>query len=102
MVEKTHKDVEGLKWGEATICNVKWTGVLLRDLLIHAGVRLDNSNGLHVCVASHVAECQDDDYYGVSVPLEKALDIHGDVLLAYHVCTLNLRPASVLINFERR
>lgn len=89
MADKTHKEVEGIKWGEGTICNIKWTGVRLRDLLLHAGIMTkDCEGGLHVCLSSHAATCQDDDYYGVSIPLEKALDLDGDVLLAYNVRNL--------------
>lgn len=87
MVEKTRKDVEGIKWGEATVCNVRWTGISLRDLLLLAGIPEDRKHGLHVCFESHIA-CQDDDYYGASIPLDKALDREGDVLLAYNVRTV--------------
>lgn len=89
MVDKTQKDVEGIKWGEGTICNVRWTGIPLRDLLLLAGIQDDRNEGLHVCFASHIA-CQDDDYYGVSIPLQKALDKEGDVMLAYGVRILFL------------
>lgn len=87
MVDHTSRDVEGIKWGEATICNVKWTGVPLRDLLDQAGIisgenRVDT---LHVCLASHAATCQDDESYSVSIPLAKVMDPHGDVILAYQV-----------------
>lgn len=84
MVDKTQRDVEGIKWGESTVCNVTWTGVPLRDLLLYAGVQEDYEHELHVCFASHIP-CQDDDYYGVSIPLEKAMDETGDVILAYNV-----------------
>lgn len=85
MAEHSNKEVEGIKWGEGTICNIKWTGVPLRDVLLHAGVREGSNENLHVCLASHSTTCQDDDHYGVSIPLEKAMDANGDVLLAYKV-----------------
>jgi len=94
MVDRTSQDVEGIKWGEATICNVKWTGVLLRDLLDQAGVisgerRVDT---LHVCFASHAATCQEDENYSVSIPLSKVMDPRGDVLLAYQMNDCTLTP----------
>lgn len=86
MAEKKHRDVEGLMWDEGTICNVKWGGVRMRDLLLRAGVREGcNAEDLHLCFASHVAECEESDWFGGSISLKKAMDLEGDVLLAYEV-----------------
>lgn len=89
MADVTQKDVEGIKWGEATIANVRFTGVPLRNVLFAAGLSCkDDPNAirkLHVCFASHVSECQDDGWYGASIPLEKALDESGDVMVALEV-----------------
>ncbi|KAH9928258.1 Oxidoreductase, molybdopterin-binding domain-containing protein [Fomitopsis serialis] len=68
MQERDHKEVEGLLWGEGTIANCKWAGVSMRELLE-----------------------RNDDWFGGSIPLEKALDEDGDVLLAYE---MNDRPLS--------
>ena len=58
----------------------------MRDLLLRAGVREDgNAEKLHLCFASHVAECEEADWFGGSISLKKALDLGGDVLLAYEV-----------------
>lgn len=75
--------VQGILWNDGVICNAKWAGVRLRDVLLSAGID-DSING-HVCFASHVTLCQDDSYYGGSIPIEKAMGIHDDVLLAYDV-----------------
>ncbi|KAH7928367.1 hypothetical protein BV22DRAFT_1005125 [Leucogyrophana mollusca] len=93
MSEKTQKKVEGIKWGEGAISNVRWGGVLLRDLLLQLGVPANgNQENMHVCFASHVAPCEQDTYYGGSIPLEKAMDEEGDVLLAYEMNGQPLTP----------
>ncbi|KAI0805951.1 Oxidoreductase, molybdopterin-binding domain-containing protein [Irpex lacteus] len=87
MQERKNAEVEGILWGEGTIANVRWGGARLRDILLRAGVSesTDAEEGLHVCFASHVAACQEDDWFGSSVPLHKALDESGDALLAYEL-----------------
>jgi len=93
MAERKHKDVEGLMWEEGTICNARWGGVRLRDLL--GQLSLDqsrNQQGLHVCFASNVTACQDDGWFGASIPLEKVMDEEGDVLVAYEVNGHPLTP----------
>lgn len=87
MQDKKNTEVEGILWGEATIANVKWGGVRLRDLFQHASISTGSAGAedLHVCFASHVTACEEDDWFGASIPLEKALASDGDVLLAYEV-----------------
>ena len=76
------KEVKGITWDNGVIANCRWTGLSLRDILVRAGI--DESRGPgHIWFASHVSKCQDDDYYGASIPLEKAMD--PDVLLAFAV-----------------
>ncbi|KIK63199.1 hypothetical protein GYMLUDRAFT_41525 [Collybiopsis luxurians FD-317 M1] len=77
------KPVHGVGWNGGVIANCIWGGVRLRDILIHAGVRADST--LHVCFASFATLCQDDEYYGASIPLEKALRLDDDVLLAFEM-----------------
>ena len=85
MQDKKDKPVEGLPWGQGTICNVRWRGVRLRDLLLQAKIRGTNGGTLHACFASHVTSCEEDDWFGASIPLDKALDEQGDALIAYEV-----------------
>ncbi|TCD70240.1 hypothetical protein EIP91_004421 [Steccherinum ochraceum] len=105
MAEKKHQEVEGLKWDEGTICNVKWGGVRMVDLLLRAGVRMldllprtgdgtdeGNMQDLHLCFASHVSPCEEADWFGGSIPLRKAMDPEEDVLLAYEVNGKPLSP----------
>ena len=87
MAEKTGRRVEGIKWSEGTIANVRWAGAPLRDVLLRAGVPDDCASwvGLHACFASNVAPCEQDASYGGSIPLERAMSKDGEVLLAYEV-----------------
>ncbi|KAG5341582.1 hypothetical protein C0989_009284 [Termitomyces sp. Mn162] len=76
------KPVSGVGWDSGVIANCKWGGVRVRDVLAQAGVQPGNA---HVCFASHATLCQDDEYYGASITLEKALDLDSDVLLAFEM-----------------
>ena len=79
----TVKPVRGILWDDGVICNSRWGGVRLRDVLMSCN--LDLVTAAHVQFASHVTPCEDDTYYGSSIPLEKAMDQDGDVLLAFEV-----------------
>lgn len=86
MQNKKDKPVEGILWGQGTICNVRWGGVRVRDLLERSGMRQGAGIGpLFACFASHVAACEEDDWFGASIPLDKALGEREDVTLAYEV-----------------
>ena len=65
------------------IGSAEWSGVKLRDVLRFAGFDEDNSEGV-----AHVQfEGLDSDLsgtcYGSSIPIDKAMGSHGDVLLAF-------------------
>ncbi|KAK4141328.1 mitochondrial sulfite oxidase [Dichotomopilus funicola] len=85
----------GLQWGVGAISNAEWEGVRLSDILADAGLKVlqptsptrkDRSppqdedqvdaNAMHVQFTGLEA-------YGASIPLAKALDPRGDVLLAF-------------------
>jgi sulfite oxidase len=78
------KEVKGLEWDIGAIGTATWTGVKLRDLLIYAGLDPNNLQGLE-----HVQfEGLDKDFernYGASIPISKAIDPNGDVLLAFQM-----------------
>ncbi|KAG5646091.1 hypothetical protein DXG03_004330 [Asterophora parasitica] len=76
------KPVSGVGWDSGVISNCKWGGVRLRDVLAHVGVQDGYS---HVCFASYATLCQDDDYYGSSISLERATRLEDDVLLAFEM-----------------
>lgn len=100
MVEKTHRAVNGIKWSEGIIANVRWTGAPLRDILLRAGVPDDCASweGLHACFASNIEPCEDDGWFGSSIPLEKAMSKDGDVLLAYEVIQVTVTTSYLVLN----
>ncbi|GES58172.1 sulfite oxidase [Aspergillus terreus] len=76
------KEVEGIDWGDAAVMNCKWRGPRLRDVLVRAGVQCNNTDSLHVAFSCYQVKCQDDDWFGGSVPLERCLREDADVILA--------------------
>ncbi|KAF8638711.1 hypothetical protein AX17_002006 [Amanita inopinata Kibby_2008] len=83
------KPVHGVAWADAVIANCLWGGVRLSDILNHAQVQTDGHK--HVCFASHATACQDDEYYGASIPMDKAMEPNGGVLIVYE---MNNEPLS--------
>ncbi|KAG9230018.1 Oxidoreductase, molybdopterin-binding domain-containing protein [Amylocarpus encephaloides] len=68
----------GLQWTVGAIGTATWTGPLLRDVLEKSGMNISRppSSAKHVQFTGHEA-------YGASVPIEKALNPYGDVILAH-------------------
>ncbi|KAI8145121.1 putative sulfite oxidase [Fennellomyces sp. T-0311] len=83
------KHTKGVIWGAAAVGNATFAGCRLRDVLRSVGVT-SYKNDLHVAFES-VEQCEEDTCYGSSIPLCKALDEFGDVLLAYE---MNGKPLS--------
>ncbi|XP_018804837.1 PREDICTED: probable sulfite oxidase, mitochondrial [Bactrocera latifrons] len=76
------KSVKGLSWNAGAVGNATWSGACLRDLLLEMGVK-PNEN-LHVVLEG--ADLDPTSHpYGASIPLSKALDERGDVILAYEM-----------------
>ncbi|XP_037726719.1 sulfite oxidase, mitochondrial [Drosophila subpulchrella] len=76
------KAVKGLSWGAGAVGNAKWSGARLCDVLKQLGVQPDETKhvifeGADLDPTSHP--------YGASIPLAKALDPRGDVILAYEM-----------------
>lgn len=78
------KSVRGLAWGAAAISNATWTGVKLKDVLEYAGFREGSTTVQHIHFEGLDKDLQGDPY-GASIPVEKAIDKDGDVLLAYEM-----------------
>lgn len=76
------KPVKGLSWGAAAIGNATWSGVRLRDVLKSMGV--ENAENKHVILEGHDLDPTAAPY-AASIPLYKAMDERGDVLLAYEM-----------------
>ncbi|KAK3689548.1 Oxidoreductase, molybdopterin-binding domain-containing protein [Podospora appendiculata] len=75
----------GLQWGVGAISNAEWEGIRLADVLADAGLPPTTSEPLHVQFTGLEA-------YGASIPLAKAVDPHGDVLLAFKMNGSPLPP----------
>ena len=76
------KPVKGLSWGAAAISNATWTGVRLRDVLKASGFDENNPDAKHVQFEGLDLDPTSNPY-GASIPLWKAMDPNGDVILAY-------------------
>ncbi|KAF1835334.1 sulfite oxidase-like protein [Decorospora gaudefroyi] len=78
------KEVSGIDWFDGAVMNCKWTGPLLRDVLDKAGVKVEDKEwkDAHVAFSCFQTPTQDDDFYGASIPLSRAMDRHRSILLA--------------------
>lgn len=79
-------------WVAASISNAKWSGVRLRDVLEHCGLPVDDMalRRKRPAGTEHVQfEGYDEDEtglnFGGSIPIDKAVDPYGDVILAYEM-----------------
>ena len=79
--------MKGVGWEIAAIGNATWTGIRLRDILLHANADVDSPH-LHVEFIGE-EDCEEKTKYGSSIPMSKAADPKGDVLLAW---TMNGKP----------
>ncbi|GAO17896.1 hypothetical protein UVI_02030070 [Ustilaginoidea virens] len=81
MSRDSGRKANGLAWDAGAISNATWEGVLLSDVLAHAGLDLEEArNGLSETQHVHFTGLE---AYGSSIPIKKAVDPLGDVLLAY-------------------
>eukprot|EP01127_Copromyxa_protea_P009923 TRINITY_DN237_c0_g1_i1.p1 TRINITY_DN237_c0_g1~~TRINITY_DN237_c0_g1_i1.p1 ORF type:complete len:543 (-),score=130.22 TRINITY_DN237_c0_g1_i1:182-1810(-) len=81
---KAIKPVRGLDWDIGAISNATWTGCRLADVLELIGLdhKQTKAQGLrHVCFEGLDRDSEKN--YSASIPIEKALDERGDVLLAW-------------------
>ena len=81
------REVQGIDWYDGAIMNCNWEGPRLRDVLLQAGVTSHDrsSEELHAQFASRSQKCQEADWYGGSIPLQRALARDFDVILAVKV-----------------
>ena len=91
-------EVQGIDWFDAAILNAEWEGPLLRDVLLTAGIE-SQSKELHVAFACYQTKCQDDDWYGGSIPLSRAMDKDAEAVLALKV-EWPYAPSSALENMS--
>lgn len=95
------KEVEGINWKDAAVMNAKWSGPRLKDVLERAGLTLDPSerDAAHVAFACYTTPCQEDTWYGASVPLSRAMRMDADIILAIE---MNDEPLTIAHGFPVR
>ncbi|KAI2611356.1 molybdopterin binding oxidoreductase [Hypoxylon fragiforme] len=77
------KEVQGIDWVNGAVMNCRWRGPLLKDVLGKAGIADSvEQEGTHVAFTSFQVKCQEDSWYGASIPLSRALDPDKEVVLA--------------------
>ncbi|KAF7548910.1 hypothetical protein G7046_g8503 [Stylonectria norvegica] len=81
MSDGSGRSTNGLQWNAGAISNATWEGILLSDVLADAGFDLAEGRA-GASEAKHV-QFSGLEAYGASIPLRKAVDPQGDVLLAY-------------------
>jgi sulfite oxidase len=88
------KEVSGIDWFDGAVMNCKWTGPLLKDVLEKAGVNIEESklSEAHVAFSCYQTPTQEDDFYGASIPLSRALDRKSSILLALKMNDKPLPP----------
>lgn len=79
------KEVDGIDWGDGAVMNCIWKGPRLRDILLRAGVDQSDLDHSHVAFACFQTKCQDDEWYGGSISLQRAMKLDADVLVALEV-----------------
>jgi sulfite oxidase len=71
--------------------NCSWDGPKLRDIPLRAGVGYDKKDDssdrkeYHVQFASHSQKTPEEDWYGGSIPLDRAMAEDKDVILAVKI-----------------
>ncbi|KAF9349415.1 hypothetical protein BGX34_001812 [Mortierella sp. NVP85] len=82
----------GFHWGPGAVATSVWRGVRLADVLHRCGIKSSTDGKLARFVCFEGADRLASDYYGTSIPIERALDDHFDVLLAYEMNGERLPP----------
>ncbi|XP_057292466.1 sulfite oxidase-like [Hydractinia symbiolongicarpus] len=78
------KKVKGLSWSHNAISNAVWGGVLLKDVLIRAGVEPEDKNLKHI----HFEGADTDPTgapYGASIPANRVFNKNTPILIAYEM-----------------
>merc|ERR1719277_1785960 len=76
------EQTSGISWGSGAMSTATFKGALLRDILTYSGLMTPESaerDGVKHVVFEGLDEMQ------ASIPIEKALSVYGDVLVAYEM-----------------
>jgi len=77
--------VRGLPWHSGALSTAEWSGARLRDVLLAAGVSEDSPNCPKHVIFVGLDTGATGERYEASIPIEKAMSVYGDVLLAYEM-----------------
>ncbi|XP_071795875.1 sulfite oxidase-like [Asterias amurensis] len=78
-----YKTVKGLSWKFGAISTAEWTGVMLRDVLLKAGLTEEDEAKFAYVQFEGLDKDPNGGSYGSSIPLSVAMNPYRDVLLAY-------------------
>ncbi|KAL2061448.1 hypothetical protein VTL71DRAFT_7721 [Oculimacula yallundae] len=84
---KHARQTNGLQWSAGAISTAEWKGCKLRDVLADAGLNFDN-----LSPSDNHTQFLGSEAYGASIPLRKAIDPFGDVILAFQMNGVDLPP----------
>ena len=82
---KRRKNLKGLDWRGGAIGNASWTGARLVDVLEAAGFSEEDTPTARHVILEGLDTDPANSPFGASIPIEKAADPRGDVLLAYEM-----------------
>jgi len=82
---KRKKNLKGLDWRGGAIGNAEWSGARLVDVLAAAGFSEEDSPRARHVIFEGLDTDPANSPFGASIPIEKANDPRGDVLLAYEM-----------------
>ncbi|XP_026317876.1 probable sulfite oxidase, mitochondrial isoform X2 [Hyposmocoma kahamanoa] len=80
-MNKEVKPAKGVGWSGGAVSNALWSGVYLRDVLLHCGVDVDDVEGKHVIFQGSDVDATGANF-STSIPLAQALAADARVLLA--------------------
>lgn len=83
----TIKEVQGIDWFDGAVMNCRWTGPRLRDVLLKAGVSVsaEEEKKAQVEFACHQNPSPEEEWFGTSIPLKKAIAEEAAVIIALEV-----------------
>lgn len=85
MNKNTDKKVSGLVWDIGAIGNAEWSGAPLKDILSYCGFKNPEEVDVEHVWFEGLDTGAENNHYGASIPIDKAIDEKGDVIIAYEM-----------------
>ena len=82
---KSRKNLKGLDWRGGAIANCEWSGARLVDVLAAAGFDEEKTGSARHVIFEGMDVDPAMEHFSASIPIEKAADPRGDVILAYEM-----------------